>query len=400
MGSEGQSPALIGIHELDLSAYPQQHELEISAGQGFVPLGIELSPGTPLRLDLHSEAGLKPWGDAATRAGAGAPDPLRAKGAVILQLGSTQIVAGARTLIRVSERVRPEVAINSSEWDPKQAYQLRFAWGEPSVAYDPQLDALGLAPGQGQVQTPRVARDIEGSHLLSGLAPGARVWVEPKNAESQGQARTRARAWTAQAEDGQSRTLDRARGWSLGSGGELRLINRVRSDAQDLPRIEVFPALGTRAELLPLSMMDEVETLDLEVEPRRFRKLPLKVKAGDLVRVELRGDNHLGAEPPASGQRLGSRGGLREVPPALRNGDRAWLVPGGRERGLYLRIGERVIELLGNDAIYAPEDGKVEIGVNQCFDGGDWPGYVECRRQLRDWKLDLRVAVGVASADP
>lgn len=399
-GAFDRGPKLVGIQDLGLSAYPQQHQIEFSAGQGFVPLGIELSPGTPLRLELHSESGRSPWGVPGTRAGAEAPDPLRAKGAVILQLGSSTIVAGAHTLLRVSERVRPQVAINTDQWDPDQAFSLRFGWGEPSVAYDPQLDRLGIAPGQGQVLSPVRSRDKDGSHFLSGLAPGARVWVEPspKGAEGMVHPRQFQGAWTGTAIDGQSRLFDRATALSLGSGGELRLVNRARSDAESLPLIEMFPALGTRAELLPLKLMDDVETLELGVEPRRFVKLPLSVKAGDLIRVEVRGENRLGSQTESSVQKLGPRGGLREVPLALRNGDRAWLVPGGRERGVYLRVGDRVVELQGNDAIYAPEDGRVEVGVNQCFDGGDWPGYVACRRQLQDWKLDLRVAVGVASA--
>lgn len=400
-----QDPGLPGIHDLELGHFAQQHTARIASGQGFVPLGIELEPGMPLRIEAKSTSGASAWGRARARAGEQAPDPLRAPGAVLLRLGATQIVTGACAVLRVSERVRPEIAVNSTASEDDLSFEVKLGWGEPSVPYRLQLDSAGLVPGEGQVVSLVQSRDGQGTHVLPALAPGTRVWVQPQVSANPGDetsnpngasSRSRSAVWEGSTPAGRLYQVRRPMGLRVDMGGTLELRTSTRSEGQAPPRVEVFEPLGTRPELIPLQSMDLVKTQSLQIEPRRFVKMPVSVQAGDLVRVEVRGENRLQARQGAV-HNVGVRGGLQEVPRALPNGERGWLVPGGRERGLYLKIGESVLELLGNDAIYAPEDGQVEVGVNQCFDGGDWPAYTECRRRLEGWELDLRVVVGVSS---
>lgn len=391
--ADGELP---GIHTIALSEYPRQHRIRVSGGQGFVPLGLELGPGMPMRVEVSSVAGANPWGGDGGRAGVGAPEPLRADGAVLLRLGSHTLVAGTQTVLRSIERVRPEIAVNSNAWRQGLDFDIKIAWGEPQRSYDPQLRKLGLVPGQGGRTELLAPRDGAAGHLLQHLPPGARVWVVPPQSKTRG--RPSGASWMGRSGDGQVRFLDRPMGWALEGGGELRLSALTRSSVSASPRIEVFDAIGTRAELIPMQVMDRVKIVDLSIEPRRFVKVGLSVQAGDLVRVEVRGENRLRTKSGMRAHNVGRMGGLREVSLPLRNGDRGWLVPGGRERGLYLRVGERVVELKGSDAFYAPEDGQIEIGVNQCFDGGDWTSYAQCRKRLADWELDLKVVVGISSA--
>lgn len=406
-----------GIHDLTLQDFPQQHQLSVRAGDGFVPLGVDLSPGTPLRVEVRGRAGVSPWGNAQQRAGAEAPEPLRADGAVILRLGDQSIVAGTQSVLRVSERVRPEIAVNSSAYDANRIFDVRLGWGEPTRPYRAELSTLGLVPGQGERKEFMGARqgDRAGqASMVLNLAPGTRVWVQPEQEKSaehrvgaqplSGSQATPARsprtAWMGTTPDGRARLFDGPTAMSVDEGGALTLRALTRSAPAGPLRVELFEPLGTRAELIPLQIMDEVEVVDLEVLPRRFIETPLEVQAGDLVRIEVRGENRLVSRAGSSAHNVGVHGGLREVPRALRNGDRAWLVPGGRERGVYLRVGDEVMELQGSDAFYAPQDGRLELGVNQCFDGGDWPAYVKCRERLKGWELNLKVAIGVSSGAP
>lgn len=392
-----------GIHELGLQDYPQRQEFRIRSGEGYRALGLELQPGMPMRLEVRSSKAVSPWGDPLERAGVGAPEAIRAKGAVLLRLGHKVIVVGSQTVIRASERVLPEVAVNRAAGQEELEFELSLAWGEPSRLYDPQLSTWGLRPGQGEERRPLRSRDREGSHVLTELPAGARVWIETPLARARQSdddlriPRLQAGAWLAQASDGQHKVVESSGLWSVQAGGQLSLQPNTRSGSKRAPpRIELFDPLGTREELLPIQSMRELETLELSVEPRRFIRLPLSVQAGDLLRVEIRGTNRLPPRAQGRAQNFGAHGALRTVPLALRNGDRGWLVPGGRERGVYAKIGDRLIELQGSDAFYAPVDGPVELGVNQCFDGGDWPSYAECRRRLKDWELDLRAVVGVS----
>lgn len=392
-----------GIHELGLEDYPQRQKIRIRSGQGYQPLGVELQPGMPMRLEIRSQSEANPWGDSMERAGIGAPEAIRAKGAVLLRLGHKVIVAGSQTVIRASERISPEVAVNTGEGAEELEFEVSIAWGEPSRLYDPQLSAWGVRLGAGEERQPLRSRDREGSHVLAELPAGARVWIDTQpSPERQAEQdlrmpRLRPGAWLAEAADGQHKVFEAAGLWSVQAGGQLSLQPNTRS-ASDLPppRIEVFAPLGTREELVPIQSMRELETVKISVEPRRFVRLAHSVQAGDLLRVEIRGTNRLASRGEGRAQNFGAHGALRTVPLALRNGDRGWLVPGGRERGVYVKIGEQIIELQGSDAFYAPVDGVVELGVNQCFDGGDWPSYAECRRRLKGWELDLRAVVGVS----
>lgn len=416
-----------GLFALDEGDFPTSATLIVRSGRDFEDSGIEVPKGVPLIIRARAKDGSSPWGEADRIGGPGSPAPLRAHRALLLKFDGRVIEVGSHSVIRTPEAGKLAFAVNTVAG---VEYELSLFWGEPALPYQAQLGQIALHPDEALKSMAAQLEPRSGGSavpkLLGDVPEGSRIrvrtdWFDDggtrmRRDAAQGLPFTRLlpgqeapnqrlfpglpeRSLLAFAPDGQPLLARQDTWWTVQSGGELKLQSNGGDEWKAETQVEVYPPLGTRKELLPTEAFDQSKRVTLKVRPRKFVSSDLLIQAGDLVRIDSFGYNQHPQDlqdPEKSAPQ--PHGRLIRVPEAKRNGERGWLVPGGRQRGLYARIGDHIVELVGDDVFYAPQSGTLEIGINQCFDGGDWPVYEACRDQLEDLHVDIRAIVYVASA--
>lgn len=416
-----------GLFALDGKEFPTSATLVVRSGKGFEDSGIEVPRGVPLVIRVRPQEGLSPWGEVDRIAGPGSPAPLRAHRALLLKFNERVIEVGNHSVIRTPEAGTLAFAINAAAG---LEYQLSVFWGEPASPYNAQLSQIALDPEKALKTKATALESRSGAAvaqpLLADVPQGSRVrvrtrWFDPRGTQmrqdaARGLPFTRLlpaqdpgnrrpfpglpeRTLLAVAGDGQPLIAQDDTWWTLQSGGALQVRFNGGEAWKAETEVEVFPPLGTRVELLPTRAFNQSKRVAIKVRPRKFISTGMKIRAGDLVRIDSFGYNQHPQDrkdPALSAPQ--PHGRLSRVPEAKRSGERGWLVPGGRERGLYARIGDHLEELVGDDVFYAPVGGFLELGINQCFDGGDWPVYEACREKLEDLHVDMRAIIYVASA--
>jgi hypothetical protein len=408
------------LWEVDAEAFPFSTKVSIS-GNAWRSSGIYVESGHAIRFEVLTRGALASASSPQRLAGDEYPEPYRAPDAVLIRLGDSVAALDRMAVFFAPQAGELEFLLN--EPSEEASVRARVSWGQPTIAYRPQLDLEGLRGRPEPIfEDSRTIAVGEAWQALVDLQPGARVWISTQAFDAKGRALRSATTAPevallpneelddAQRSTGQGpalavRAADSAiqgvnvagQRWLVAQDGELDVrVSESMSGGQDVAThvvdVAVYPPLDHLLEWLPWPAFGDERAHSINASGVGYEMVMDGIEVGDIVRIEVLPQD---ADSPQMMAFLA--GGRQERSPAASDEASAWLVPGGRKEAYFVRIGEWQRELTGSDVFYAPVEGDLEIGRNDCAGRADTSETTQCYAELEVARPNVVVRVGRAT---